>query len=57
VLRNTGIKESGKRILLITERNILTRIFGPREDRDGTWRIKTNDELNKLIRNNNKNLI
>jgi hypothetical protein len=27
------------------------RIFGPTKERDGTWRIKTNDELNKLIGN------
>jgi hypothetical protein len=25
-------------------------IFGPNKDRDGAWRIKTNDELDKLIR-------
>jgi hypothetical protein len=24
--------------------------FGPTKGRDGTWRIKTNDELDKLIR-------
>jgi hypothetical protein len=40
------------RKLLINERNILGRIFGPAEDRHGTWRIKT-DELNNLIRNKN----
>ena len=33
------------------ERKILRRIFGPTKERDGTWRIKTNDELNKLIGN------
>ena len=32
---------------------ILGRIFGPTTDADGTWRIKTNDELNNLIRNKN----
>jgi hypothetical protein len=26
------------------------KIFGPTKERDGTWRIKTNDELDKLIR-------
>ena len=26
-------------------------IFGPIKERDGTWRIKTNEELNKLIGN------
>jgi tRNA(Glu) U13 pseudouridine synthase TruD len=29
----------------------LRRISGPTQERDGTWRIKTNDELNKLIGN------
>jgi hypothetical protein len=28
-------------------------IFGPTKDRHGTWRIKTNYELNNLIRNKN----
>jgi len=34
------------------ERRILGT-FGPAKDRDGTWRIKTNDELNNRIRNKN----
>jgi tRNA(Glu) U13 pseudouridine synthase TruD len=34
---------------LVFERKILRRIFGHTKERDGTWRIKTNDELNKLI--------
>jgi hypothetical protein len=42
-----------KRKLLITERNILSRIFRPTKDSDDTWRIKTNGELNNLIRNKN----
>jgi tRNA(Glu) U13 pseudouridine synthase TruD len=32
-------------------RKILRRIFGPIRETDGTWRIKTNYELNKLIEN------
>jgi hypothetical protein len=36
---------------LVFEREILRRIFGPSTERDGTWRIKTNEELNKLIKN------
>jgi hypothetical protein len=36
---------------LVTERKIPRRIFGPTTERDGTWRIKTNDELNNLIKN------
>ena len=46
-------KKSVKRKLLIPERNILRGIFGPTKDRDGTWIIKTNDELNNLVRNKN----
>ena len=26
-------------------RQVLRRIFGPTKERDGTWRIKTNDDL------------
>jgi hypothetical protein len=36
---------------LVCERKILRRIFGPTKEGNGTWRIKTNDELNKLIGN------
>ena len=32
------------------ERKVLRKIFGPTKERDGTWRIKTNDELDELIR-------
>jgi len=41
------------RKLLITERNVLRRIFRLTNDRDSTWRIKTNGELNNLVRNKN----
>ena len=49
------LKESMKRKLLITERSMLRRIFKPTNDRDGTWGIKTNGELNNLVRNKNIN--
>jgi hypothetical protein len=32
---------------------VLRRIFGPTKQRDGTWKIKINDELDKLIRHKN----
>jgi hypothetical protein len=32
---------------------VLRRIFGPTKERDGTWRTKTNDELDGLIMHNN----
>jgi hypothetical protein len=37
---------------MVFERKVLRKIFGPTKQRDGTWRIKTNDELDKLIRYN-----
>jgi hypothetical protein len=33
--------------------NVLRRIFGPTKGRDGTWRIKTNDELDEIMRHKN----
>jgi hypothetical protein len=32
---------------------MLRRVFGPTKERDGTWRIKTNDEVGELIRHKN----
>ena len=46
------IKEVVKQKLLIFERRILRRIFGPIKE-NGLWRIQTNNELNKLIQNKN----
>jgi hypothetical protein len=37
---------------MVFERKVLRKIFGPTEERDGTWRIKTN-ESDKLIRHKN----
>jgi hypothetical protein len=31
----------------------LRRIFGPTKEKDGKWRIKTNEELDNLIKHNN----
>jgi len=42
-----------KNKLMVFERNVLRKIFGPTEEREGTWRIKTNDELDELIRHKN----
>jgi len=38
---------------MVFEMKVLRRIFGPTKERDGTWRIKTNDELDELIRHKN----
>jgi hypothetical protein len=32
---------------------VVRRIFGHAKERDGTWRIKPNDDLDKLIRHEN----
>jgi hypothetical protein len=45
------LKETIKNKLIVFERKVLRRIFGPTKERDATWRIKTNDELDELIRN------
>jgi hypothetical protein len=37
----------------VTERQILRRMFGPTKERDDTWRIETNYELNDLITDKN----
>ena len=41
------LKENIKMKLRVIERKILRRIFGPVKERDGTWRIKTNEEARK----------
>jgi hypothetical protein len=38
---------------MLFERKVLRKIFGPTKERDGTWRIKTNKELDQLIRHKN----
>jgi hypothetical protein len=48
------LKETIKNQLMIFDRKVLRRIFCPTKERDGTWRIKTNGELDKLIRHKNK---
>jgi hypothetical protein len=47
------LKETIKNKLMVFERKVLRKIFGPTKERDGTGRIKTNDELDKLIRHKN----
>jgi len=36
--------------LLVSERRVLRKIYGPTLGNDGTWRIKTNEELEILIK-------
>jgi hypothetical protein len=49
------LKESIKSILRVYERKVLRWIYGPTKESNGTWRIKSNDELNCLT--GNKNII
>ena len=47
------LTESIKQKLLVFERKILRRIFGPTQKASGEWRLKTNKELEKAINNEN----
>ena len=47
------LKETIKNKLMVFERKVLRRIFGLTKERDGAWRIKTNDVLDELIRHKN----
>ena len=38
---------------MVFDSKVPRKIFGPTKARDGTWRIKTNYELYKLIRHKN----
>ena len=39
-----------KNELMVFEMKVLRKIFGLTNETDGTWRIKTNEELDELIR-------
>jgi hypothetical protein len=39
--------------LRVFERRVLRKIYGPTQDKDGTWRIKTNEKLENLIKKKN----
>jgi hypothetical protein len=42
---------------MIFERNMVRKIFGPTKELNGLWRIKTNEELDKLIQRKHNNKI
>ena len=46
------LKEAIIQKLLVFERKILRKIFGPTKENQ-IWRIKTNEELDKLIKHKN----
>ena len=46
------LKEAIIQKLLVFERRILKRIFGPTKENQ-IWRVKTNEELNRLVKHKN----
>jgi hypothetical protein len=49
------LNENIKTKLRVFEGKVLRRIYGPIKEKDGTWQIKPNEELNRLT--GNKNII
>jgi hypothetical protein len=47
------LKDNIKLKLMVFERKVFRRIYGPTKVRDGTRRIKSNEELNRLVGNKN----
>ena len=47
------LTENIKQKLLVFERKILRNIFGPTQKASGAWRLKTDEELEKPINNEN----
>ena len=43
------LKENSIQKLMVFERKILRKIFGPTKESNGLWKIKTNEELDELI--------
>jgi len=39
--------------LMTVERKIVRKIFGPTRRSDGYWRIKTNQEINDILKGQN----
>jgi len=48
-----ALKESIIQKLSVFERKNLRKIFGPTKEAKGNWRIKTNKELDELIKHRN----
>jgi hypothetical protein len=48
-----ALKESVIQRLSVFERKILRKIVGPTKEDNGNWRIKTNKELDDLIKHRN----
>jgi len=44
------LKENMINKLMIFERRIMRKMFGPTRTVDGCWRIKTSQEINKILK-------
>jgi hypothetical protein len=47
------LKENVIQKLMTLERKVLRKLFGPTKQQNGLWRIKTNEELDKMIKHKN----
>jgi len=47
------LKENITNKLMIFERKIMRKIFGPTRTDDGYWRIETNQEINDILKRQN----
>jgi len=47
------LKENTTIKLTIFKRNVTRKIFGPTRTNDGYWRIKTNQEINDILKGKN----
>jgi hypothetical protein len=47
------LKGNIKTKLRVFDRKVLRKIYGPTTEKDGTWRIKSNEELHRLTGNKN----
>ena len=47
------LKENIETKLRVFVRKVLRRIYGPTKEKEGTWQIKSNEELNRLTGNTN----
>jgi len=47
------LKENMANKLMIFERKIMRKIFGPTRTADGHWRIKTDQEINDILKGQN----
>jgi len=45
--------ENMRNKLMIFERKIMRKMFGPTRTDDGCWRVKTNQEINDILKGQN----